>query len=121
MKQVSKKQAQENALWDKIGKIRDSQITEKYGFLMDEWKGKRMYGEIEHHHNDRDRSNNTLENCRTVSSRSHRHITDNNVRDVPDRLGLTAKPSKPVDKVPALAGYHGLKSFSKSQQIGGKK
>ncbi len=122
MKRISKKQIARADTWAKVCAIRDDLITRKYGFLMDEWTGKRIYGGVEHHHNDRDRSNNTLENCRTVSGKSHKHVTDNNVREVPDRLGLQPKERKAFDKIPALAGWPGggLHTYSKAQQTGSK-
>jgi len=108
MKRVSKKQVGKDVLWKKISAERDTLLIAKYGFLMDEYTGKSLIGRKAHHHNGRNRNINTLKECRTVSWESHRYITDHNVRDVPDRLGLKAVKSSPADRRLVLDGGHGL-------------
>lgn len=90
MNKVSHRQITENALWAKIKRERINKLIEKFGCIIDEWTNTPINeGEIiDAHHNDRNRNNNTLENARLVRRfTSHRYITDNNIRDVPDRLG----------------------------------
>lgn len=89
LNKVSKKQKIKNDLWVKIKQERIELLIKKYGFLICEYCGTPIQESeiIDGHHNDRNRNNNTLQNCRIVQRfPCHRYITDENVKDVPDLL-----------------------------------
>ncbi len=112
---VSKRQDVKLSVWAEIVKLRATKLRAKYGYVSDEWDGHPLH-KWDGHHNDRDRNHNTLKNCRIVGRMSHRFITDNNIRDVPDLLSKAkAKPTKP-DAEHYLAGFgHGM-AYSKEAQ-----
>lgn len=89
LKKVSEKQKIKNALWSKIKQERIGLLIAKYGFLICEYCGKPIQEKdiVDGHHNDRNRNNNTLQNCRIVQRfPCHRYITDENINDVTDLL-----------------------------------
>ncbi len=88
LNKVSKKQAKENALWSKIKSERKDKLIAKFGYLLCElcrqWISS---SEAEGHHNDHNRRNNTLDNCRILCHNCNCYvIEDNNIKDVPNLL-----------------------------------
>jgi hypothetical protein len=90
LKKVSTKQKTKNKVWSEIKEQRISMLKEKFGYLCDEFTGENIiYGHtIDAHHNDRHHNHNTLDNCRILTRQNHIFITDNNIKDVPDRLKI---------------------------------
>ena len=116
MKKVSDTQTKKLRLWAKVKKARIAALKIKYGYLPCEW-GKETIHRGDPHHNDGDRNNNVLSNCRIVCRFHHDYITDNNVRDVPDMLtGAKIDRPSPFDRPAELSGYHGLHAYPKSVQ-----
>ncbi len=123
IKPISKRQAVKLSEWAEITRGRADLLRRKYGFVPCEYEpALRALHKWDGHHNDRDRNNNTLENCRCICRKHHTHVTDNNVRNVPDLLGTA--PKKRAGKASptpprGLSGYtHGLRAFSKQDQVG---
>jgi hypothetical protein len=88
LKICSDKQAILNKLWAKIKKQRIELLIEKYGYLPDEYTGEDITNAyiIDGHHNNHNRKDNFLWNCRILKRLSHITVTDNNVKDVKDWL-----------------------------------
>ena len=84
---VSKRQAEKLKLWDKITRDRTAYLTDKYGKPICEYCGKSGYEYdnespfyLRGHHIDKDRKNNTPENCYVChNAPCHQYITDNHV------------------------------------------
>lgn len=84
---VSDKQKVKLALWEKITRERMSYLRNKYGFAICEYCGSWGY---EHdnespfyfrgHHMDRNRNNNTYDNCFISHNSCHQKIHDNNIK-----------------------------------------
>lgn len=87
LKRQSEKAKAEAFIWVAVKRERARLLTEKFGFLICEFCGKAIRGIADGHHNDRNRRNNTLENCRILDRfPCHSHVTDQNIKDVPGLL-----------------------------------
>jgi hypothetical protein len=89
LNKVSKKQAKENALWAKIKRERIKLLLNKYGILYCEncLRVLSASNMIEGHHNNHNRRDNSLLNCRIVCHECNYYtIEDNNIKDVPSLL-----------------------------------
>ena len=84
----SNKQKLRDKEWAKVKALRIELLIKKYGYLPDEFSGEDITNEylIDGHHNDKNRLNNTLDNCRILKRLSHTFVTDNNIKDVKDWL-----------------------------------
>ena len=84
---MSDKAKAELKVWGKVVKERKQALLDKYGFIPCEYC-KEFAGEsVVGHHNDHDRRNNCIENCRIVHPFCNSiTIEDNNVKDVPSML-----------------------------------
>lgn len=91
LKKISHKAQIEYRQWFKIKIQRMKLLEEKYGYIPCEYcKRTISYSSGLHapdpHHNDWDRRNNTLENCRIVGRVCHSKVHKENIRDVPSLL-----------------------------------
>jgi hypothetical protein len=91
---VSKKQSLRLKNWREVTEERRTLLRQKFGYLPCECCGEGIVNEPgEGHHNDRNRANNTLKNCRILKHDHHDYVTHHNIRSVPDLLegGAEAK------------------------------
>lgn len=83
MRQITQKQIIKNQVWHRVKRDRIDYLTEKYNYLPCEYCKKNLQAHIiqtvEAHHIDKDRNNNTPENCYIVFGECHSFITDNNI------------------------------------------
>ena len=83
MRKVSLKQQQKLREWQKIVKQRAAQLEEQFGCVLCEYCGMPEYpselGALVGHHRDRNRSNQTLENCCLLHVSCHGIIHDKNI------------------------------------------
>lgn len=87
LKFMSKKQAQKIRSWRKVVANRIERMIDEFGCVLCEYCLKQVdESEVQGHHNDHDRNNNTPENCRLTHEFCNTAIEDNNVKDVPSLL-----------------------------------
>lgn len=77
---ISKKQQKKILVWRGIKSRRAAYLTEKYGFVPCEYCGSSGgYLQLDGHHIDKNRNNNTDENCYLCHRICHSEITDGNI------------------------------------------
>jgi len=88
IRKVSGKQRVKNAQWRKVILARAEYLIKKYGYLLCEYSGERINGlsgmgdDLNAgwgHHINRNRKDNTSENCYICKYKYHTIITDNNI------------------------------------------
>ncbi len=91
LKLMSKRAKAELKVWSAVKKERMNLLLEKLGhmpceFCQGEIIGKNVLGKPDPHHNDRDRRNNELDNCRILHRVCHTKVHDENIKDVKSLL-----------------------------------
>lgn len=91
LKPVSDRAKKEAVEWANTKIKRMFMLKDKYGFVPCEHCCRKtnsysLFDFPDAHHNNHNRRDNTLENCRIVRRICHQYITDNNVKDVPSLL-----------------------------------
>jgi len=87
LKLMSKRAKAELKVWHEIRTERMKLLIAKYGHVMCEFCGKRSVDNSpDPHHNDWDRRNNELDNCRILHRICHTKVHDENIREVPSLL-----------------------------------
>ena len=93
LRKISDKQREKLRLWGEITRQRAGQLQAKYGQAICEYCGKpqqnhEMYV-LGGHHIDKNRNNNTIENCYLVHNACHLYIHDHNIVVSPEDFDLT--------------------------------
>ena len=87
LKLMSKKAKAELRVWNKVKGERIKLLEEKFGgYAPCELCKVVTTGQAEGHHNDHDRRNNELENCRILHRVCNQRVEDENIKDVPSLL-----------------------------------
>ncbi len=91
LNKMSDKAKRELEVWLKVKAERIQKLYDKFGYVPCEYCKKRiidgseLYG-AEAHHNNKNRRDNTLLNCRVCHSVCHAYIHDHNIKDVKSSL-----------------------------------
>jgi RNase P subunit RPR2 len=89
LKSMSARAREESKVWKEVVRRRVQALNDKFGFLICEHCGWPITegSQLDGHHNDHNRRNNTFENCRICHPGCNRYaIEDGNVKDVPSLL-----------------------------------
>ena len=89
LKPMSARAREELKIWREVVRRRVQALLDKFGFIPCEYCHQtiREGSQIDGHHNNHDRRNNTFENCRITHPYCNRvAIEDGNVKDVPSLL-----------------------------------
>jgi len=92
LKRISDKQREKLRIWGEITRQRAFQLQEIYGEIICEYCGKKggvgEAGALGGHHIDKNRNNNTIENCYLVHYACHGYIHDKNIKVSPEDFDL---------------------------------